>query len=407
MAKHSIPREDISKLNVVSVGGNLFLTGWNQEEIRIKDLSDTDQIKTKKDQVEIQMPGDAFIHIPHDLEVEIQSVSGDAVIKGISSELEIKSVSGDLTLSDTHSALAGSISGDLFAKRVQGDIKVENISGDALVDSIRGQISLRQVSGDIVLAEMGGGIEIYAGGEGTIDFRPVPWQAYKIEVGGNLSVSLPEDCDANLVIKSSEKDISLTLGDLDIKSQSEELTQQVGEGGPTVILSAGGKIFVSGDDFSVFTGIKMNLDDFGSFAADFSAHTADQIKNSLGNLEFDLQESLSGLSETLEEIGLSEENLKNFGVQIEETSRMAAEKAELAAIKAQAKVEKKIASARKKALRAQAKVKQFDLGEFLETHAERKTVNEAERLMILEMLQEKKISLDEADGLLKALEGKK
>ena len=407
MVKHNIPIENISKLVVASVGGSLYLTGWNQEEIRIKDLSDQDQVKTKKDRVEIQIPGDGFIHIPHHMEVEIQSVGRDAVIKRINSDLNISSVGGDLTLSDISAAAAGSIGGDLIAKRVQGDLKVENIGGDALVDNIQGQISLRQIGGDIILAEVAGGIETSAGGEGTIDFHPVPWQAYKIEVGGNLSASMPEESNADLVIKSGAKDISLTLGELEIKSKEKELSQQVGEGGPTVIFTAGGKVFISGDDFSVFTGIKMNMEDFGSFTADFSAHTADQIKISLDDLEVDLRESLSGLSDTLEGIGISEENMRKLGIQIEESSKMAAEKAELAAIKAQAKVEKKIAQARRKALKAQSKMKEFDLGDFLETQKEKRAVTESERLLILEMLQEKKISLDEADQLLKALEGKK
>ena len=53
MAQHSIPIENISKVVVVSVGGSLYLNGWNQDQIRIKDLSEEDLIKTKKDRVEI------------------------------------------------------------------------------------------------------------------------------------------------------------------------------------------------------------------------------------------------------------------------------------------------------------------------------------------------------------------
>jgi len=407
MVENNIPLDNITKLVVVSTGGNLFLTGWNQEEIRIKDQAEEDQVKTKKDQVEIHFPGDGFLQIPHHLEVEIKSVNGDLVIKRINNNLEISSVGGDLTINDINNATVGSIGCDLFAKRVQGDLKVKTTGGDAMIDSVSGQISLRNVGGDIIITEIGGGIEATAGGEGTVDFHPVPWQAYKIKVGGNLSITLPEESNADLEIKSAVQDISLTIGKLDIKSSDKKFAQQLGEGGPTVILDAGGKVFISGDDFSVFTGIKMNMDDFGSFAADFSSQTADQIKISLDHLELDLQESLSGLSDTLEEIGISEENMKNFGIQLEETSKLAAEKAEMAAIKAQAKVEKKIAQARRKALKAQAKVKEFNVGDFLEAQKGRRAVNESERLMILEMLQEKKISLEEADQLLKALEGKK
>ena len=407
MVKHNIPIENISKLVVASVGGSLYLTGWNQEEIRIKDLSDQDQVKIKKDRVELHIPGDGFIHIPHHLEVEIQSVSSQAVIKRINNEIRVASVGGDLTIIDVNTVAAESIGGDLIAKRVQGDLKIENTGGDALIDIIKGQISLRNVGGDIVITDVGGGIEASAGGEGTVDFNPVPWQAYQIKVGGDLSVSVPEECNADLSIKSGAKDISVVLGELDLKPQEAELTQQLGEGGPAVILSAGGKVFLSGDDFNVFTGLKMNAAELGAITADFSAQTAEQIKSSLSNLEEDLHVSLSGLSESLEAIGISEENLKKLGVQIEESSRMAAEKAEIAAIKAQAKVEKKIAQARRKALKAKAKTKEFDLGKFLDLEHEKKAVTESERLLILEMLQEKKISLDEADQLLKALEGKK
>ena len=407
MVKHSIPIENISKLVVASVGDCLYLTGWNQEEIRIKDLSDQDKVETKKDQVELHIAGDGFIHIPHHLEVEIQSVSGDAVIKRINNEMKISSVGGDLTIIDVNTVAVESIGGDLIAKRIQGDLKVENTGGDALIDIIKGQISLRNVGGDIVVTDVGGGIEASASGDGTVDFNPVPWQAYQIKVGGDLSVSVPEECNADLSIKSTAKDINVVLGELDLKPQEAELTQQLGEGGPTILLSAGGKVFLSGDDFNVFTGLKMNAEELGSITADFSAQTAEQIKSSLGNLEEDLHVSLSGLSESLESIGISEENLKKLGVQIEESSRMAAGKAEVAAIKAQAKVEKKIAQARRKALKAKAKTKEFDLGKFLDLEHKKKAVTESERLLILEMLQGKKISLDEADQLLKALEGKK
>jgi len=209
MVKHSIPIENISKLVVASIGNNLYLTGWNQEEIRIKDLTDQDQVETKKDRVEFHIAGDGFIHIPHHLEVEIQSVSGDAVIKRINNEMKISSVGGDLTIIDVNTVAIESIGSDLIAKHVQGDLKVENTGGDALIDIIKGQISLRNVGGDIVITDVGGGIEASAGGDGTVDFNPVPWQAYQIKVGGDLSVSVPEECNADLSIKSGAKDISV------------------------------------------------------------------------------------------------------------------------------------------------------------------------------------------------------
>jgi hypothetical protein len=407
MTENSIPIEEISRLDVISANGNLYLTGWNRDEIRIKDQSDTNSIKTKKKAIEIHFPQDGIIHVPHHLKVKVHSVSGDAVIKGIGSEIEISSVLGDLILNDVGAAAVGSVTGDLIAKRIQGDLKVENTGGDAMVHDVKGQVGMSQVGGGILVEKIAGGFDINAEGDGTVDFSPVPWQAYQVKVAGDLSLSLPEECDADLSIQSEAKDITVLLGNIDIRSRQAKLSQQLGEGGPSIILSSGGKVYVGSNYFNGFAELKMHAKDFGSFSADFSAKTADQIKGSLGNLEEDLKESLSGLSDTLEEFGLSEENLRKFGVQIEETSKLAADKAELAAVRAQAKVEKRIAKARRKTLKAQAKLKEFDLGEFLEEQTGKQAVNESERLLILEMLQEKKISLDEADELLKALEGKK
>lgn len=406
MAKGNLPITDIDQLEITSVGGNLYLTGWAKDEIQIKDLSSEDQHQVNKGRLEIQFPHDGVLHIPHNLPVEIKSVNGDAVVKEIGSEMKISSVNGDLKVRDIGSVMIEAVNGDLIAKRVQGDLNAKSVSGDAIIDDIKGQVGLSSVQGDLLIEKMGGGVEAKAAGDGTLDFSPVPWQAYRVDVDGNLSFSLPEDCNADLTIKSEAGDISVILGDLDIKSTKKELNQRLGEGGTAILLSAGGSVFLSGDDFDLMTGFKLNLDDFKDFTADFASQTSDQIKDNMVDLEFELRASMADLEKSLEEIGISEENLKEIGLKIEESSKMAAEKAEIAALKAQARVEKKIAQARRKALKAQAKVKEFDLGDFLEETRGKKAVNDSERMLILEMLQEKKISPDEAEELLKALEGK-
>lgn len=407
MADQVIPLEDISRIDFLNITGSLHVTGWNREEIRVKDVGKTAQVEKKKTSLEISSLDDVIISIPHNLEVTIKNVIGDLHIKGIDGMLDIKSVTGDLSASDINVLSAKSIAGDLFASRVQGNLQVNSVGGDSLIDNVQGQIELKKVGGDIQIDTVAGGIDAMAGGSGTVDFHPVPWQAYRLQVGGGLLLTLPADASADLSIKSKAKDITIFPGKLDITSNEEELEHTLGEGGPTISLIAGGKVFIIDNEFTAFTGIKMNLDNLGSIAAGFSADTTDFIRDNLEHLEEDLAASLSGLSESLKGAGLSEEKLRDLGAQIEETSRKAAEKAEIAAIKAQAKVEKKYAKARRKIIKAQERIKQFDIDKFLETEPDKKSVSESERMLILEMLQEKKISAVEAEELLKALEGKK
>jgi len=407
MAQHTIPIDDISRLVIISTGGSLYLTGWNRDEIRVKDPSEQDSFSTEKDLIEITFPKDGIVHLPHHLPVTIESVGKDAVIKGIGSPLQITSVGGDLILSDVSPSIVKSAGGDVFAKRIQGDLAIENVGGDCLINNVKGQLSLQRVGGDIQIEKVAGGIEVQAGGNGQVNFSPVPWQAYSIKTGGDMSVAIPEDSNVELSIESGKKDITVKLGSIDEKVNDKDFTKQIGEGGPSIMLSAGGSVFVASDNFSWLSPLQINAEQFESIAVDFSAQTAEQIKNHLGHLGVDLKESLSGLSESMESAGLSEENLQQIKIQVEKSSRQAIQKAEFTAAKTQAKIEKVIAKAQRKAQKAKRKASKFDLDQFFASQAEKKSVSDSERLIILEMLQEKKISPEEADDLLKALEGKK
>lgn len=407
MAQHTIPIDDISQLVIISTGGSLYLTGWNRDEIRIKDPTKQDSFSKEKDRIEITFPNDGIVHLPHHLPVTIESVGKDAVIKGIGSPIQISSVGGDLILSDVSPSNVKSVGGDVFAKRIQGDLVIENVGKDCLINNVKGQLSLQQVGKDIQIEKVSGGIEALAGGDGQVNFSPVPWQAYSITAGGDISIAVPEDCNAELSIESGKKDITVKLGSIDEKVNDKNFTKQLGEGGPSIMLSAGGSVFITSDNFSWLSPLQINAEQFENIAVDFSAQTAEQIKNHLRHWEADLRESLSGLSDSMESAGLSEENLQQIKIQIEEGSRLAVQKAELAAVKAQAKVEKSIAKAQRKAQKMKRKTREFDLDQFFASQIDKKSVSDSERLMILEMLQEKKISPEEADDLLKALEGKK
>ena len=305
MAEHIIPKEDLKKIGVVS-GGSLYLTGWYRDEIRIKELSDQDEVKKKKTQLNLSFANDAIIHVPHLLEIVIDSVGGDASIRGIGGKLEISTIGGDLSLIDVDSAKIGSVGGDVIANRIQGDLLIETTGGDALVDNIQGQISLQQVGSDVHLEKVGGGIEVNTGGDAHLSFNPVPWQAYQVNAGGDISASIPDESSADLSIHCGQKDITVIIDDIDQKIKENDFSLEIGEGGPAVMLSAGGKVFLTGNDFTWLTNIKINVDELENLAVDFSAETAEQIRNQLGHIEEDLRESLSGLSESLDSMGISE-----------------------------------------------------------------------------------------------------
>jgi hypothetical protein len=407
MAEQNISLEGLSLLEINSVVGDLYLYGWKQDQIQIKDIGEEDQVKQEKDKVALSSNSDLIIKVPYQLEISIKSVAGDAVIKDLQKPIEISQIGGDLDLKEIASPKVESVGGDLFAAGIQGDLQVNQTGGNILIDGVRGQISITNTGGDLQITKVDGGIEASAGGSARINFTPVPWQAYQVEAGGDISASIPDDSSVELSLSSGSGDLTVMVGEIDLKSSDNELTQQIGEGGPKMILKAGGRIFLSGDDYTWVTNLKINVEELEGMAADFSNKTAEQIRTQISHIKNEIESSLSGLSDSLSSAGISEENLQKITSEVEESGRMAAHRAEIAAIKAQAKIDRKIAKARRQALRLEAKGKQFDLAKFLEKREQEKKVTEQERMLILNMLQENKISPEEADDLLRALEGKK
>ena len=96
MAEEFISLDDITKVEITTVGGNLYLTGWNREDIRIKELSDHDLVEKKKKLLKLTFGDDGIIHLPHSLATIVGTVSGDVSIHDIKGELEINTVGGEL-----------------------------------------------------------------------------------------------------------------------------------------------------------------------------------------------------------------------------------------------------------------------------------------------------------------------
>ena len=120
------------------------------------------------------------------------------------------------------------------------------------------------------------------------------------------------------------------------------------------------------------------------------------------------------LSESISSAGLTEDEMERIMDQWRVSSERASERAQAKMERAQLKIERKIEAAkRKKAIQARAAAARkrgrkrgaWTVGVKLSPEPASEPVSEEERLAILRMLEQKKITPDEAEKLLAALEG--
>ncbi len=405
MNETSLPVKPESNLVINYADGNLTLRGWTREEIRIEGETTPDS-KPKGNQIALELRGDCTLDLPHNLPISLEEIEGDVWAKDLGQTLQIGNIRGDVTLENISGATIQQANGNCSANQLLGDLVINSLKGNGVINQVIGQIAV-QAKGDLEVHKIGRGIKIAAEGNITAAFDPIPWDDYQLQAGGNLKVSLPAHASITAELNSRAENIILQYAGIEEEIHTSRHTLEVGKDGAFLDLSAGGSIHITNLSWkyrAVFDSSFYTFQNLDQLIRDFSNQTSQQLGKHLSSLEKDLQSTLSGLAESLETAGLTEENLEKLKEKIQATGQQAANQAKITAQKAEQKIQHNITQIRQKARQVQERNRDFNLERFI--FGARKTHDPAdqEQLLILKMLEEQKITAAEAADLLSALE---
>ena len=192
----------------------------------------------------------------------------------------------------------------------------------------------------------------------------------------------------------------------------------IGEGEAKLILSAGGNLLLGAssldwgfEDFDVDIG-----EDIESMTEVINEQVTQQIEAQLEMLEQQLETQMDNLSTMISTSGLSPEKAERIVEKARSASERASTRAQAKLQRAHEKLQRKLEAARRRAERqartaeraARDRRRRPSTFEWSPPQPETpgEPVSDEERLMILEMLEQGKISTEEAEQLLSALESK-
>ncbi len=350
--------------------GDLVIKGWAQTEIVCKTDSETPPFQVNGETVSISLESDATLYLPYESTLHLEACMGDLRIKAIQGSVEVAACNGSLDVRDGGELHVTGVQGNFSARRMRANLHLETIGGDALVKDVDGQFAAQAIGGDLRLRDVNGGISAMTGGDANVRFSPVPWQAYRIEAGGDVLCRLAEDASANLELHSGKQEIRLRLaqGSQTLTEEHHEFVLGEAQGAPSVYLKAGGRLTVRQNPES-------ELITSGKAPADLALQIESQVLAQLDLAEAQLDAQLSDLAAQLGGTPLPDEVRHRTQERLQQ---------------ARQRIRHKMArfqGARRRAAEAH------------------EPVSEDERLTILHMLQEGKITSEEADRLLAALEG--
>ncbi len=401
-------------ISVHNVSGDLRVAGWDRSELMAKTDGDTLDIAAGSDPITIACYEDLILYLPRGANLQVERVAGDASLQALHGPVTLGPISGDLTMNDVGPITlnevhgdtslrnvgainAGNISGDFVVRGVHGPCVLDNVGGDASLRDVDGIVTAQNIGSDLYVRNVHGAVNATAGGDVALYVDPQPGQTYDVTAGSDLIARLSPEPNVKLHLTAgSPESIQVDFPGVEVPQDSAECHVIVGTetpGMPEMILQAG-------DDLAVTS----QADKWES-AADFGVGMND-------GMEWPLPPDFSERINRRVQAAMERAN-----AHMEAANRRAEAAGQRASIKVEAAMRRAEAKARAAEVRARrgtghvhANIKisrwNWDLfpgGEPAEPNA---PVSDDERLTILKMLQEKKITLEEAEKLLAALEGK-
>ena len=355
------------KIQIDSMDGDLSLVGWEGDDILIK--ADDEELRFTQDGelVRLSCNDDLSLRLPKGASISIKKITGDASIRGVVGGVELGEVSGDLSIRDVNAIAIETVHGDLSLRGAKGDVSAKQIHGDASIRDVVGNVSLDSVADDLALRDVKGNVSVNVAEDIVLYLNPQAGNSYAINAGDDVLLVMPPKANATLTLSADSIEV-----DWDGIEDDEDATSRIitlGDGSANMTLSAGGDIRIS------------NRSDAGDSAEDF------------GNF--------AG-------IGM---DWSGFGERISRRVDQATQRAQRKIEEAARRIEHKTRDAEKATRRFKGALEigrwKWDLGSTPKgvPMPNKSQVSDEERLVILKMLQDKKITAEEAEKLLASLEG--
>ncbi|MFQ5616449.1 MAG: hypothetical protein ACE5GO_08325 [Anaerolineales bacterium] len=405
---------------VVEAHGKLYVKGWDRAEVRAR-ASGKDNLNLEQDGDRVTVTSQKSkceLRVPYGATLDVQVAQSETIIKSITGSINVHQANSSLTLQDVGSTIVGLVGCDLNARHVEGNLTVSQVGRFANVRNISGDFSVELVGAHLNLKSVAGDVTANAGANVTLSLNPQPGRAYKVEAHGVMTCRLPTDANAELNI-TGHGPITIKIGEFAKTSLNGTQNLTLGNGSATVHLTSYGPVTVlergadreAGDfDFDFDFGTEFG-EGMGNLSDQISQQVEEQLSSQMEMLEHQLESQLSGISAMIETSALSEEQAERIHRRTREKIARAQEKIRQAQARATIKIEKARRQAERKARKtarraARSRGFSWTLSESGGTSAPKsEPVSEKERMMILNMLAEKKISIGEAESLLTALEG--
>jgi hypothetical protein len=354
----------------ISCHADLQITGAPDDAvvIDIDDNSPASRIERQDEVIQVTAVRDCDITCPIGSQLTIEHASGDLRVLQVKGALSVNVINGDAVLHDVGSAVVKAVQGDLSLRDAGGDVQIEVVRGDAKLKRVAGSVTINKVAGDLVASDLDGGLTVNTvGGDASLQTNLAAGKSYALKTGGDVIFRV--EAGGGQFALNCKGDLRVRLPMTNWTGNDRTATGTYGDGSAQVTLMANGDLLV----LPASTGAPFDPDVLSEQVEAMIESAMSQFETQMSQVQRDL-----------------ELRFGKFDKQAEKAAERAARSAE---------------RAKRRAERA-AGSWGFTVGRPpVPPTPSSEPVSDQERLLILKMVEEGKITADQAAQLLAALEG--
>lgn len=369
---------------IVKASGDLFLQGETPMEARFQSNDDRVRVNQSNETLYFETRASLDLVVPRNVPVIIEKIGGSAFAQDFESPLVIHKIGGDLALRRVGALQIEKVGGSCLIVDAERLVDIHKIGGDLTLRGGAGEIQIDSIGGTGDVQVSGAEtVQIRSGGDLIVYFSRELSKPVNLRAGASVEVYVPESISASFNLDSGAESIEVNLNRQNV-SRNEEIESRradfiLGENGPLVEARAGADIRISDEE-----------------------NQPESIAEDLDNREKawkEVRERRGGNPSW--SFGFGFDRTSAWADMISRRAQEAARRAEQRTHRAMRHTEEHIRQA------AEREIRRADVRYGAPSAPPpAPKVTEQERLMVLKMLQENKITVEQAEKLLAALEGR-
>ncbi len=398
MGKRTIETSASPHVTIEVCRGNLTVRGDAEREITVLVQGEEDEVGLEREgeTISLTLPDcdQTIVVCPLRTTLAIQRVLGNLHVERVEGPVTAVTVHGNAMVRDVGPVALEETLGNLRARDVAGGLQGQDVKGNARVQGLGGELVLERVAGNLMAEGIEGGLRADEV-RGNVRLGP-PYSAgatYRVNASGNLAVSVPTDASLRVALQAGGR-VDARVPGLELEETDGDRVGSLGVGEATLEAKVQGNASLRSTEAADSYEIGPNLEGL-------SAEIEWQVNEAVARMATRLEESLGRIDTggIRQRVDQATEQARQKAEQATEQAR---QKAEQAAEQARRRAEQAAERARMRAEGAERRWRRVS-GQLPEPSEVAAT--DEERLRVLRMVEEGRLTPEQASELLAALEG--